>query len=683
LQVGVDGSRVAFLRSNSGRDPVTCLWVLHVADGSEQLVADPRALGTEADTALPPEERARRERAREQASGITSYGIDDACATAAFAIGGRLGVADLVTGSAQVLPTEDAVANPHPSPDGRQIAFASAGRLVVTDRLGAVAHVIAGPPGTTCGLPEFIAAEEMGRMRGFWWSPDSTTLLAAVVDETPVQTWYVADPANPERPPASLRYPSAGGHNADVSLLLAPVGGEPLPVTGWDTAEFPYLIAVEWTAAGLLLAVLSRDQRRSRLLTVDPSTAVARVAAEQSGEPWLEVIDGLPRLLPDGRLLTAVDDAASDTRRLAVDGRPLSPPGLHLAAVRHVGDGAALVVATGSDPTVRDLYLVPLDGGATRQLTQEPGVHDGLAGGDVLVTISATMDRPGSSVVVRRRGKSVATLSSNAEDPGLVPQVRIVSGGERGLRVALLLPRDHVRGRRLPVLMDPYGGPHHAEVITAHNMWLEPQWIANQGFAVVVADGRGTPGRGLTWERAIAGDLASAPLQDQVDALTVAAEHEPDLDTGRVAIRGWSFGGYLAALAVLRRPDIFHAAIAGAPVVDWQLYDTGYTERYLGTDPLGADAAAYAGSSLLADAPKLSRPLLLIHGLADDNVVAAHTLRLSAALLAHGRAHDVLPITGATHMAGAAEVAANLLTLQIGWLRRALRPDDADGRAVS
>jgi dipeptidyl-peptidase-4 len=189
----------------------------------------------------------------------------------------------------------------------------------------------------------------------------------------------------------------------------------------------------------------------------------------------------------------------------------------------------------------------------------------------------------------------------------------------------------------------------------------------------VIADGRGTPARGPAWEHAVAGDLADPVLEDQVDALAAAAARFTDLDTGRVAIRGWSFGGYLAALAVLRRPDVFHAAIAGAPVTDWRLYDTHYTERYLGLPGSNAEAYDRSGLILLAERSVVSpRPLMLIHGLADDNVVVAHTLRLSAALLAAGYPHEVLPLTGITHMASQEAVAENLLLLQLDFLRRAL-----------
>jgi dipeptidyl-peptidase-4 len=220
--------------------------------------------------------------------------------------------------------------------------------------------------------------------------------------------------------------------------------------------------------------------------------------------------------------------------------------------------------------------------------------------------------------------------------------------------------------------MCPYGGPGHQEVLKSARGYLSPQWFAEQGFAVVVADGRGTPGRGPEWERAVAGDLAGPVLEDQVEALQEAAARYPDLDTGRVAIRGWSFGGFLAALAVLRRPDVFGAAIAGAPVTDWRLYDTYYTERYLGQPDQDAQAYERSGLKLYAERAADHRPLMMIHGLADDNVVVAHTLRLSGTLLAAGYPHTVLPLTGITHMASQETVAENMLLLQLDFLRRAL-----------
>jgi dipeptidyl-peptidase 4 len=263
-------------------------------------------------------------------------------------------------------------------------------------------------------------------------------------------------------------------------------------------------------------------------------------------------------------------------------------------------------------------------------------------------------------------------IASHAQTPVLVPEVSFLTVGEHRLRCALVLPRGHRpgTGEPLPVVMDPYGGPGAQKVVSVQRTYLESQWLADQGFAVLIADGRGTPGRGPDWDRLIQYEEAALNLEDQVEALQAVAATRPDLDTSRVAIRGWSHGGYLAALAVLRRPDVFHAAVAGAPVTDQRLYDTHYTERYLGHPDEHPDV--YERNSLIADAPKLRRPLMLVHGLADDNVMVAHTLRLSTALLAAGRPHTVLPLSGQTHMARRQRIGEQLIALELDFIRHAL-----------
>ncbi|MGH7732483.1 MAG: prolyl oligopeptidase family serine peptidase, partial [Gemmatimonadales bacterium] len=343
-----------------------------------------------------------------------------------------------------------------------------------------------------------------------------------------------------------------------------------------------------------------------------------------------------------------------------------------------------------AEPTEIGLWTYGPDG--LSRVGEGAGLEAGVRAGGTTVTSSRGLDDDGVTVRVYRDGRLAADLASLAERPALpAPRPVLFGAGAREIRTAVLFPSWHQPGqRKLPVLLDPYGGPHAQRVLKARDVYLTSQWFAEQGFAVVIADGRGTPGRGPDWERAVAGDLAGPVLQDQVDALRDAAARFADLDTGRVAIRGWSFGGYLAALAVLRRPDMFHAAIAGAPVTDWRLYDTHYTERYLGLPD--QDGEAYERSSLIslaeravvtrpgddaargeADADAGSpRPLMLIHGLADDNVVVAHTLRLSGALLAAGYPHTVLPLSGITHMASQETVAENLLLLQLDFLRAAL-----------
>ncbi|WP_219415148.1 S9 family peptidase [Pseudonocardia nigra] len=668
--VSPDGERVVFLRSRGGTDPVTCLWTLDLGSGEERLVADPHELAAGSEEDLPPEERARRERSREQAGGVVGYATDRPVTMAAFALSGQLYVTEFAAGlTPRLVDTPGAVIDPRPDPLGRRVAFVSGGALHVHDITARTTTALAEPDGehVTFGLADFVAAEEMGRMRGYWWSPDGEALLVARVDDTPVRRWHIADPANPDREPAIVAYPAAGTANARVSLQIVGLDGAQVPVQ-W---EGEYLADAVWDAEGLLVVVQPRDQKALRVLRVDVATGATSVVHEQTDPVWVDIVPGVPAHTASGALVTAGD--ADGARRLVVDGEPVTPPSLQVRDVLDI-DGDVVLFRASEDPVSIGLWTWGPDG--LTALTPPDGVHSGRLAGGTLVVARQALDADGTVTSVHRGGAE-HTIPSFADLPGLLPRVTLLRAGERELRTAVLLPTGHEPGRPLPVLMDPYGGPHAQRVLAARGAHLTSQWFADQGFAVVVTDGRGTPGRGPEFERAVRGDLASPVLDDQVDALHAVAEQHPELDLTRVGIRGWSFGGYLAALAVLRRPDVFHAAVAGAPVTDWALYDTHYTERYLGHPD--EDPDAYARSSLLADAAGLSRPLLLVHGLADDNVVAAHTLRLSSALLAGGRPHSVLPLSGVTHMTPQEVVAENLLLLQVQFLREALGVDDAIG----
>jgi dipeptidyl-peptidase-4 len=694
FQVSPDGSRVVFLRSKSGTDPVSCLWLLDVETGQEHLVADP-ALIIPGGEQLDPAEKARRERARERAGGVVGFATDAQLRTAAFVLSGRVYVADLTAGAASGGAPASApsvreiaalapAADPRPDPAGRAIAYLHGGALRRADLATGDDHAIAGPgdmPGISFGAAEFIAAEEMSRMRGYWWAPDGSALLIARVDESPVQRWYIADPANPARPAAQVRYPAAGTPNADVSLLLAALDGTMTPVE-WDRAEFPYLVTACWDQVrpqAPLIVVQTRDQREMRILAIDAATGASTVVRADTDPHWLEIVPGVPARTGDGRIVWTTDSGGA--RRLLVaapeeltagTAEPVTPATLQVREVLDVDGDTILFSASAAEPTEVGLWTYGPDGLSALPAGGPPQVQSGRRAGGTTLVASRSLESARLTTRVLRDGTQAGRIAEHAEQP-LVPDPRpvIFGAGERGIRTALLLPSWHRPGSaKLPVLLDPYGGPHMQVVVASGSAFLTAQWLAEQGLAVVIADGRGTPGRGPEWERAIADDICGPVLADQVDALAAAAARCPDLDTGRVAIRGWSFGGFLAALAVLRRPDVFHAAIAGAPVTDWRLYDTHYTERYLGLP--GENPAAYERISLIADAARLSRPLMLIHGLADDNVVVAHTLRLSSALLAAGKPHSVLPLSGVTHLASQEEVAENLLLLQVDFLRGAL-----------
>lgn len=442
-----------------------------------------------------------------------------------------------------------------------------------------------------------------------------------------------------------------------------------------------------------------------------------RVLEKHSNVYWLDLIHGTPAFTPNGRLICAMNDMDADTNRLTVDGVPFTPAGLQVREVLNVTDDDVLCVvqrtpellpddslpflwqsnAADHDARSFDVVSIRYDG-TWEPLTYAPGQW--------------TMSRAGNGCVVTGRGMDDATvqmqhcmnivttdenstdvasmvvspIENHAETPGFTPNVHFTRLGERGLYTAIVLPSassEYAHADTLPVLMKPYGGPGFQQVVENQSFYWDAQWWADQGYIVVTADGRGTTGRGPKWDRAIYETMKSVTLEDQVDAVralpealaTLAAQENkessettiPQPDLNRVAMIGWSYGGFLSALAVLEAPETFAAACAGAPPTDWTLYDTHYTERYLGLDP-----AVYERNSIISDAPQLDRPLMLIHGFADDNVTIAHSLRLSQALMAAGRKHTFLPLTGITHMTNDETVAENLLILQRDFLAEAL-----------
>jgi dipeptidyl-peptidase-4 len=679
--VSPDGQRVVFLRSPAGDDPGTSLWVYDVTTGKEREVASARQTLGGGEENLPDEERARRERSRELAGGITAYACDDAVRYAAFALSGRLWwvalePGDDATGPVE-LPAPSGVVDPRPGPTGENVAFLTGPCLHVVPTTGGQPHFMLageegpdGPGAITWGAAEFIAAEEMARSRGFWWSPDGRSLLAARADNGPVGTWWTADPSQPARRPRSHRYPAAGTADALVSLWYMEVsayGGRRGQVT-WDSSRFPYLVAVHWSGWGPpLLLVEQRDHKAAAVLAVDVperGDAPTSTLLEVSDAAWVDWPGGVPAWLEGGELLWAVSDGA--TWRLQVGDELITPPGLQVRDV--TSSGQSVVFTASDDPAVVEAWSWSRPGGLDK-LTEAGGVSNATGDGPVKVVVSRSMSWPGPRAIVSVDGSEPRLLSSKAEAPVVDPAVNFLELGPHKLRAGVVFPAGHAGGQ-LPVIMAPYGGPGAQMVMQSQNLWLEVQWLADQGFAVVVADGRGTPGRGPAFEREVYRDLAMRPLEDQVAALYAAAEAFPELDLTRVGMRGWSFGGFLSALAVLARPDVFHAAVAGAPVTDWRWYDTYYTERFLGRPQ--DDPVVYERNSLLPLAAHLSRPLLLVHGLVDDNVFAVHTLSLSGALLAAGRPHSVLPLPAVTHVATREDVAENLLLTQVDFFRRAL-----------
>ena len=668
-------SRALFIRSASGSQARGNLWLLDLDSSSpETLLVDSGNLGG-SDLDLPDAERARRERMREVTDGITSFSTDSAMSRALFAVSGIPYLLDIphsadTAAVALELPAPGPVVDPRLSPDGTRAAFIVDGAFFACDLATLEIIELASPEGEHdfWGLADFVSAEELERHRGYWWLEGSRRLLVQHTDESDVEIRWISDPANPEKEPVQHRYPAAGTANPSVRLTILDLDGTRTDVE-WDYTHFPYLSSVHATEGGVVLSLLTRDQRTQSVRTLDTDSGALTEIALHTNECWIDIVHGVPALLSDGRLVEVLPDSATDTYRVYVDGAAISPAHLQISAVMDIAPDHLIVLAQPTAITQAG-YRLGFDGAITA-LTDTDEWSSITASGDMSIVMRASGAETRTSYTASN-GTATHVITNLAETPLVTPHAHFVKAAVRELNAVVLLPSGHGRGgAKLPVIMSPYGGPHAQRVIRAAGSFLTEQWLADQGFAVVIVDGAGSPGRGPACEREIHLDLAGGILQDQVDGLEACAAQFPELDLDRVGIRGWSFGGFLAALAVLDRPDRFHAAVAGAPVTEWRLYDTAYTERYLG-DP-ATNAAVYDASSLLPRAPRLTRPLLMIHGLADDNVLAAHTLQLSAALLAAGKAHQVLPLSGVTHMTPQEIIAENLLLTEVHFFRSSLR----------
>lgn len=661
------GDAVLFARSGP-RSFVRSLYQLDVASGQETLLASAEQLLSGGVEQLTPEELARRERMRSAARGIADYALDRSGRQVLLALSGSLYLLDRETGQSRELKSSAGFPiDPQFSPTGTMVACVRNQDLFVIDLTsGAERQLTSGATETLShGLAEFVAQEEMSRMHGYWWSPDGQQLVYQETDTSQVERWLIADPVHPEKEPQEWRYPRPGKENARVRLGLIAANGGMTTWIDWDRERFPYIADVTWTRhAPLTLLVQNRTQTEEQLLAVDPQTGSTRVLLTESDPAWLNLDHGLPRWLEDGQqfLWSTERNGAWQLELRDRQGellRPLTSRELGYRSLLGVDSQRRVAyVAASFDSTETHLYRVPLDppsGDLTpnarpTRLTSTAGNHSAIWSDNGESRVQTTVDLSGRVVqnVVRADESVVAEIRSEAIDPPFVPQVELTTVGDLAWRASLVRPRTFDASRRYPVLVNVYGGPGSQMVSQNSSRYLLAQWFADHGFIVVSIDGRGTPARGREWERAIRGNLIDIPLQDQVDALQALGSKYRELDLSRVGIFGWSFGGYFSAMAVMRRPDVFHAGIAGAPVCDWLDYDTHYTERYLGLPQ--ENAAGYQASSVLSYTDQLRRPLLIIHGTADDNVYFLHSVKISDALFRAGRTHQFLPLAGFTHM---------------------------------
>jgi dipeptidyl-peptidase-4 len=661
-----DGKAVLFLRS-AARDPKQSLYEMDVATGAVRTLASPDALLGGPET-LSPEERLRRERMRVRTTGFTSLDLDGAGALALVTLSGRVFVVDRATGQARALPIgEGAAVDPRFSPDGSRVAYVrDADLYVVSVGAGQPTRITrGGSERLTHGLAEFIAAEELSRTRGFWWSPDGAHILYEEADTSSVDVLTIADTYHPDRPSQHIAYPRPGRPNAELRFGVVAATGGATTWAQWDHARFPYVAHASWPKGGPpLLFVMDRLQREGQLLSIDPTTGRTTLLVEERDPAWVNVDPSVPRWLADGKGFLWSSERSGEWQLELRDAagklvRVLTPKGFGYVAVADVDEARrTAVVVGGDDPTQQAPWLLSLDASdAPRRLGSDGRMITPRfeASRSVYVAAEESLSAMPRAVVRSLDGALDREIPGATETPRELPGVALEEIGPDRVRVAIVRPRGFRADRRYPVIDAAYAGPHQLVVQRSALGFLRAQWMADATSSIVVAiDARGTPRRGRDWERTLHKQLGSVPLEGHVAALQALAAKHPEMDATRIGVYGWSFGGYFAALAVLARPDVYRVGVAGAPLGDWRDYDTAYTERYLGLPD--EDAAAYDAASVLTYArkplagPDGARPLLVMHGTADDNVWFTNSLKLGDALARARRPFELLPLVGTTHM---------------------------------
>ncbi|CAM3930220.1 S9 family peptidase [Corallococcus soli] len=657
-----DEQSVLFLRT-SPTSNVQVLYAFDVATGQARELLTPEALLKGAEETLTPEEKARRERMRVSARGFTSYNLSEDGTRLLVPLSGRLYVVDRATGKSTEVKTGPGVIDPRLSPDGKQVAYVR-GHDVYRVDLGTNQEKRVTKGGTaekTHGLAEFVAQEEMGRFSGYWWSPDAKSIAYTESDTSEVEKLTIVDVMHPEKGGEVFPYPRPGKPNAKVRLGITPVTGGKTVWAQWDAQKYPYLATVKWDKGGpLTLLVQNRLQTEEQVLTVDPATGKTRVLLTERDAAWINLQQDFPLWLEDGSgfLWYTERNGASEVELRRANGeleRSVVKPGAGFRGLsRFVQSDRTLYFSGGPTPPESYVWRVK-DGGTPEKVATGitgPAVDWGMVSknGGILVLNSQGPKSMPRTLVMKGDGTKLGELPEVAQEPPFTPNFEVRQVGAKKFWTSLVKPRDFKPGTKLPVIVDVYAGAITTVVHQSMAAHLLNQWMADQGFLVVKVDGRGTPLRTAEWNRVVKHDFATVTLDDQIEAVQALAKEVPEMDLQRVGITGWSFGGYMAALAAMKRPDFFKASVAGALVTDWRDYDTHATERYLGLPE--ETPQAYEVSSLLTYAKKEGPigALLMLHGTADDNVYFFHALKLSDALFRAGKPHQLLPLSGLTHM---------------------------------
>ena len=618
------------------------------------------------------DEELRRERSRQRETGITGYQFvkkTDGTQVLLVPFDGQLYLAH-GDESLSPLPGSKSAIEARLSPDGSHVAFVRAGEISVVASDGkSEAHILTSgaTDGLTNGLAEYIAQEEMDRLEGYWWSPDSKHLAFVRADSRHIPVYPIVHQGTEQVSVEEHRYPFVGAPNAKVQLGIIAIDAQPEQVTWLDLGsdEDIYLARVAWRPDGVLTALIqSRDQHTQRLVAFDSQSGKATSLIEEQGQPWLNLHDDL-RFLRSGEFLWSSEKTGFQHLSLHDrDGheiRTLTEGEWIVTGEVAVDEERRLVYFQGTKdgPTERHLYAVSLDGGAIRRVTQEPGWHESVISPDQRLfvdTWQSPEQPPRLTLRSLENGEVQNVLFEHQEitpaSLGLcVPEITSFRTSDGELLHAAIYATEQTRSANQPrpLVVAVYGGPH-AQTVTSNwalTVDLRAQYLAQQGFVILKVDNRGSANRGMAFEAAIAGKMGHLEVDDQLEGVRFLAKR-PYVDSERVGIYGWSYGGYMVCRSLLQAPEVFKAGVAGAPVTFWEGYDTHYTERYMGS-PSG-NAEGYRTSAVLPEAGTLASNLMLVHGLVDENVHARHTMRLIEALSESGKDYKLVMFPEARHM---------------------------------
>nr|WP_246123047.1 S9 family peptidase [Luteimonas wenzhouensis] len=710
-QIAPDGSRVTFLRGRDDDRNRLDLWEYHVASGQTRMLVD-SSVALPGEETLSDEEKARRERQRIAGlSGIVDYQWSPDSKRLLFPLGGELYLYDLERGGADAVRKltsgEGFATDPKISPRGGFVSFIRARDLWVIDlATGRQLRLTSDASDTVAnGVAEFVADEEMDRHTGYWWAPDDSAIAFARIDESPVPLVRRYEVYADRTEVVEQRYPAAGEANVRIQLgVIAPrAGARPKWI---DLGPDPdiYLARVDWRdPQRLTFQRQSRDQQRLDLVEADLATGRQRILVTETADTWVPLHNSL-RFLADGRFIWSSERSGYQHLYLASeDGSRLEPitsgpwPVDELLAVDqarglvYFSAGARAVEGAAPDAaaTQRHVHVVPLEGGRVRTLSREDGVHNAsfARNASVYVDSWSSTTTPPQVVLHDADGRLIANLLPNDLDDPAHPYAPYraahlptefgtltAADGTTPLHYSLIRPAGFDPSRKYPVVVHVYGGPAAQTVLDAwpgRSDAFFNQYLAQQGYVVFSLDNRGTPRRGREFGGALYGRQGTVEVDDQRKGVEWLRA-QPWVDGDRIGVHGWSNGGYMTLMLLARAPDDYACGIAGAPVTDWALYDTHYTERYMGLPDANPDG--YAAARVLAHSASI-RPgaLLLVHGMADDNVLFSNSTALMSDLQARGTPFELMTYPGAKHGLRGSD-ALHRYRLAESFLRRCLGP---------